>query len=131
MPELFKKVFFYKTKVNPKLGLSTDIGDIFNHPIDNNNDNSNPIGTLSTFIICPKIISNIPKYKFLPYITNKTIVTPGGVISFLYQVVNNDDADCKILNKSGVFKDVIAIKRVIISSKNGFVIGKYILTFKK
>jgi len=130
MPEMFKKVFFYEGKVRNTPGLITDVVPLHNHPIDNSPPHPSE-GTLSTFRIRPKIASNLSEYEFLPYVTNKTIVTPGGVISFLYQVVNNDDAECQIINKNGVFKDVIAIKRVIISSKNNVIKGKIVMTLKK
>jgi len=132
MPETFnfKKEFFYERKACNVPGLISDVVPLYNHPIDNSPPHAS-VGSVSRLRIRPKIASNLPEYEYLPFVINKTIVTQGGVISFSYQAVNYDDAECQIINKNGVFKHVIAIKRVIISSKNNVIKGKFVMTFKK
>jgi hypothetical protein len=114
----------YTHKLVVKKGLTDSDYPVFSTFFDK------PFGQVTGFKILPKLASDFPKFNFLPYITNKTIVTPFGVVSFVYQVINNNDADCTILNKSGIFEKVKSIKRKIISSKDDIIKGQFVLIFK-
>jgi hypothetical protein len=116
-----RMVFFYKHDVVSTVGQSYASEALLNRE-------RKQIGIITSNKVCPQTSSTDEGYEFMPYITNKTIITKNGVLVIMYMVLNKNVAHCKILIQQGEFANVKKVTRVVLPNTSSTrVYGQFIL----
>ena len=120
-PSPKRQVFFYKHDCVSTVGQSYASEALLNRE-------RKQVGIISSNKVCPQSSSTNEGYDFMPYTTNKTIITQHGILVIMYMVLNKHDSHCKILVQQGEFADVTKVTRVILkNTSDKRVYGKFVL----
>ena len=114
---------FYQYPLTIESGLSYETVDLFDE-----------MGMKAGFLVSTRVTDNTfppsPEFRFNPYIVNKSINLPGGIITFSYEVVNRLTVIAKPIYEAG-FKNTIVTREIIseLNNKEKIIKCKLIVEF--